>query len=92
MMLAKDSNYLDKVQAKLDCYEKNCGINFTLTINENTINLLDKSKHEYAGKCSKCLKALRVKEKDLVTFERTMGKPLIVVAKSTFDKLFDIDK
>lgn len=77
-----------KKLSKLNCHEQQCG-SFELSIAENTLNLLPKEQHIYTARCSTCKKALAVKAKELMSFERVFGTFEIVTTKSTFDKLFD---
>ena len=42
--------------------------------------------------CSTCKKPLRVKAKELLSFERVFGAFEIVTLKSTFDNLFEFKK
>jgi transcription elongation factor Elf1 len=76
-----------KKETKFECYEDKCGT-FELTIAENTLKLLPKEQHIYTARCSTCKKAMAVKAKELLSFERVFGAFEIVTTKSTFDKLF----
>ena len=80
-----------KKETKLECYEEKCGT-FELTIAENTLKFLPKEQHIYTAVCSTCKKPLRVKAKELLSFERVFGAFEIVTLKSTFDKLFEFKK
>jgi hypothetical protein len=77
-----------KKLSKLNCYEQQWG-SFELTIAENTLNLSPKEHHIYTAWCITCKKAMAVKAKELLSFERVFGTYEIVTTKSTFDKLFD---
>ena len=77
-----------KKETKLECYEEKCGT-FELTIAENTLKFLPKEQHIYTAKCGNCKKAIAVKAKELLSFERVFGAFEIVTMKSTFDKLFE---
>lgn len=80
-----------KKETKLECFTDNCG-KFVLTIAENTLNFLPKEQHIYTARCDKCKKAMSVKAKELLSFERVFGAYEIVATKSTFEDLFDIKK
>ena len=58
-----------KKETKLECYEEKCGT-FELTIAENTLKFLPKEQHIYTAKCGNCKKAIAVKAKELLSFER----------------------
>jgi hypothetical protein len=74
--------------SKLNCHEQKCS-SFELNIAENTLNLSPKEHHIYTARCITCKKAMAVKAKELLSFERVFGSYEIVTTKSTFDKLFD---
>ena len=77
-----------KKENKLECYADKCGT-FELTIAENTLKFFPKEQHIYTAKCGNCKKAIAVKAKELLSFERVFGAFEIVTTKSTFDKLFE---
>ena len=72
----------------MECYAEKCGT-FELTIAENTLKFLPKEQHIYTARCGTCKKAIAVKAKELLSFERVFGAYEIVTSKSTFDKLFE---
>lgn len=51
--------------------------------------VLPKEQHIYTARSCTCKKAMAVKAKELLSFERVFEDFEIVITKSTFDKLFE---
>lgn len=87
-MYKVDSSLKKKKETKLECYAEKCG-KFELTIAQNTLRYSPKEQHIYTARCGTCKKAMAIKAKELLSFERVFGAFEIVTTKSTFDKLFE---
>ncbi len=56
----------------MESHAEKCGT-FELTTAENTLKYLPKEQHIYTAKCGNCKKAIAVKAKELLSFERVFG-------------------
>jgi len=87
-MLKKEIEFLNRVQKKLNCKERDCGKYITFEVGENEIEFLSKEKIKFNGKCSKCLGTVKIKSADWLLFNKLMGNTKLVAIKSTYNSLF----
>ena len=91
-MNEKQLQKLENMKKKVACPLSGCGEHFVFTINENVLALADETKRIYRGKCSKCQKAIKLKQSQLSEFQSVYGKTNYVIEKSNFNDIFEIDK
>ena len=88
-MLKKEIEFLNKIQKKLNCKERDCGKHITFEVGENEIEFLSQEKIKFHGKCSKCLGTVKIKSTDWLLFNKLMGDTNLVALKSTYNSLFE---
>jgi hypothetical protein len=80
------------IKKKVGCSLTDCGQYFTFTISEHVLALSEQNKRIYAGKCSKCHKAVKLRDSQCNAFASVYGSPNYAVSTSTFNDLFEPDE
>ena len=88
-MLKKEITFLNRVRKSLACQIEKCGENIIFTVSENDVQFLGKDKIKFTGKCTKCLRTVKIKSTDWETFNKLMGQSKLEMSKSTYSSLFD---
>jgi len=87
-MLKKEITFLNRIKKALACQIEKCGVNIVFTVSENDIKFLDKDKIKFMGKCTKCLRTVKIKSTDWETFNKLMGQSKLEMSKSTYSNMF----
>jgi len=88
-MLKKEITFLNLVRKKLVCQLDNCGEHIVFTVSENDIKFLAKDKVKFFGKCTKCLKTVKIKSTDWQMFNKLMGQSKLEMSNSTYSAIFE---
>jgi hypothetical protein len=88
-MLKKEITFIERVRKKLACQIDNCGKNIVFTVSENDIKFLDKDKIKFTGKCTKCLRTVKIKSTDWQMFNKLMGQSKLEMSNSTYSAIFE---
>jgi len=88
-MLKKEITFIDRVRKKLACQIDKCGENIIFTVSENDIKFLAKDKINFFGKCTKCLRTVKIKSTDWQMFNKLMGQSKLEMSNSTYSAIFE---
>ena len=91
-MLKKEITFIERVRKKLACQIDKCGENIIFTVSENDIKFLAKDKINFFGKCSKCLRTVKIKSTDWQMFNKLMGQSKLEMSNSTYSAIFEEHK
>jgi len=88
-MLKKEITFLNRISKSLACQIENCGKNIVFTVSENDIKFLAKDKVKFYGKCTKCLRTVKIKSTDWQMFNKFMGQSKLEMSNSTYSAIFE---
>ena len=88
-MLKKEITFIDRVRKNLACQLDKCGENIIFTVSENDIKCLAKDKIKFFGKCTKCLRTVKIKSTEWEMFNKLMGKSKLEMSNSTYSAIFE---
>jgi len=88
-MLKKEITFIERVRKKLACQIDKCGENIVFTVSENDIKFLAQDKIKFFGKCTKCLRTIKIKSTDWQMFNKLMGQSKLEMSNSTYSAIFE---
>ena len=88
-MLKKEITFIDRVRKNLACQLDKCGEHIVFTVSENDIKFLAQDKIKFMGKCTKCLRTVKIKSTDWQMFNKLMGQSKLEMSNSTYSALFE---
>ena len=88
-MLKKEITFIDRVRKNLACQLDKCGEHIVFTVSENDIKFLAQDKIKFMGKCTKCLRTVKIKSTDWQMFNKLMGQSKLEMSKSTYSNMFE---
>ena len=88
-MLKKEITFIDRVRKNLACQLDKCGEHIVFTVSENDIKFLAQDKIKFYGKCTKCLRTVKIKSTDWQMFNKLMGQSKLEMSKSTYSNIFE---
>ena len=88
-MLKKEITFIDRVRKNLACQLDKCGEHIVFTVSENDIKFLAQDKIKFFGKCTKCLRTVKIKSTDWQMFNKLMGQSKLEMSKSTYSNIFE---
>lgn len=91
IMNKQDEKFVNQVKRKLGCELVNCVSHVTFTVSEFE-HLKYKSRvRAYSGQCEKCHCVIKLTGTGFVKFQNMFGATKLVITKSNFDNMFDVE-